>query len=537
MMRNSKYQLLFCLFFCGLATATDRDARVIDLEKATVLDIQAAFDRGFTAEQLVDAYLARIDAYDQQGPAINAMLTLNPRTRETARALDRERRESGPRSPLHGIPVIVKDNIDTYDMPTTGGAEALAGLPPPPRDAFVIDRLREAGAIILGKTNLDEFARGGSGTSSLGGQVLNAYHLERIPGGSSSGSAQGVAALFAQVAIGTETGSSIRNPATKGNIVGFSPSHGLVSRGGVLPISINYDRVGPMTRNVTDAAITMAVIAGTDMLDLYSFDGLGHTPDDHYKSSLREGGLEGARIGVLRDLFGDTEADEPVIELIDQAIETMTEEGAVIIDPMPNDGNDLWQLVDNTRYDRAENRPAMELYFMLRGPDFPFRGLDDLVEHGGILGRLTERYRIDHEQPEVTGNARYIARHRERALLRAHVEALMDRWQVDALVYPHETLPVRTLDEAVPDSGETPMDLHDIGRAGYGNRISTATGLPTMTVPAGFDPDGVPVGIEILTRLYDESVLIRLAYAYERAAPHRRLPPTTPPIGVEQLEY
>ncbi len=511
--------------------------RVLDLEHANVLDIQDAFDHGLTAERLVEAYLARIEAYDQQGPAINAILTLNPAALETARALDAERAEHGPRSPLHGIPIIVKDNIDTEDLTTTGGARAFADLPPPPRDAFVIKRLRAAGAIILAKTNLDEFARGGTGTSSLGGQVLNAYHLERIPGGSSSGSGQGVAALFAQIGIGTETGSSIRNPSTKANIVGFSPSHGLVSRGGIIPISVNYDRAGPMTRNVTDAAITMAIMAGTDMVDLFSFEGLGHTPDDHYRASLRDGGLDGARIGVLRDLFGSTEADEPAVALMDAALEAMEEHGAVIIDPLPNGGNDLWTLVDQTRYNRAENRPAMEYYFKLRGPDFPFTSLMDLVADGCILGRLVERYEIDHEQPEITGNAVYIARHRDRQILRQHVHDLMDKWQVDIVVYPHETLPVRTIEEAVPDGGATPLDLHDIGGPGYGNRISTATGMPTMTLPAGFSDDGVPVGIEFLARLYDEATLIRLAYAYERAAPHRRLPPTTPPIGVERLRY
>ena len=534
-MRNIYPGLLLALLLTAGALADEQ--RVLDLEYASVLDIQDAFDHGLTAERLVEAYLARIEAYDQQGPAINAILTLNPDALDTARALDAERAERGARSPLHGIPVIVKDNIDTADMPTTGGAQAFADLPPPPRDAFLIERLRAAGAIILAKTNLDEFARGGTGTSSLGGQVLNAYHLERIPGGSSSGSAQGVAALFAQIGIGTETGSSIRNPSTKGNVVGFSPSHGLVSRGGIIPISVNYDRAGPITRNVTDAAITMAIIAGTDMVDLFSFEGLGHTPDDLYRSSLRDGGLKGARIGVLRDLFGSSEEDAPAVALMDAALEAMEEAGAVIIDPLPNSGNDLWALVDQTRYDRAENRPAMEYYFMLRGPGFPFTSLLDLVADGGILGRLEERYEIDHEQPEITGNAVYTARHRDRTILREHVQGLMDKWQVDIVVYPHETLPVRTIEEAVPDGGATPLNLHDIGGPGYGNRISTATGMPTMTLPAGFNTDGVPVGIEFMARLYDEATLIRLAYAYERTAPHRRLPPTTPPIGVERLGY
>jgi amidase len=249
-------------------------AAVIDLEKATILDLQKAYDSGLSSEKVVAAYLKRIDAYEKSGPKLNSILYLNPNALKEARALDAERKSKGPRSLMHGIPVVLKDNYDTYDMPTTGGSKALAGSKPM-YDAFTVKKLRAAGAIILAKTNLDEFARGGSGTSSLGGQTLNPYNLEKIPGGSSAGTGAAIAALFAQVGTGTETGSSIRSPSTKNNLVGFSPSEGLVSRQGIIPISITFDRGGPMARSVTDAAIMMSMMAGTDAADLFTLNSLG----------------------------------------------------------------------------------------------------------------------------------------------------------------------------------------------------------------------------------------------------------------------
>lgn len=523
---------------CG-ALASAAAAGELDLTSATILDLQKAYDDGLASEKVVSVYLARIAAYDQAGPKLNAILTLNPQALEIARTLDAERKASGPRSLLHGVPIIVKDNYDTYDMVTTGGAQALADTAPPPRDAFTVARLREAGAIILAKTNLDEFARGATGTSSLGGQVLNAYNLEKIPGGSSGGSGQGVAAVFAQVGLGTETGSSIRNPSTKANLVGFSPSEGLVSRGGIIPISITYDRAGPMARSVTDAAIVMSVMAGTDAGDLFSYGGLGHTPSDNYVSSLRADGLKGARIGVLRDLFGQGDEDEPAVALIDAAIQTLEKQGAVVIDPLPTLGANLWEMARATSYDRAENRPALEFYFSTRGPDFPIKTIPDLLESRGILGRLKERYEDEQSKAPMTGNAEYVARHESRKALRHFVLKVMQDWDLDALVYPHETRPVATIADAVPDGGATsPADGGGESRGpGGGNRISTATGLPTLTVPAGFNTDGVPVGMEFLGKLYDEATLIRITYAYEQAAPHRKLPPSTPPLGIEKIQY
>ncbi|MEM9272655.1 MAG: amidase [Cyanobacteria bacterium P01_F01_bin.143] len=238
-------------------TVVTPQAVTFTIEEATIAEINQAFDAGIlTSEELVELYLERIEAFDEQGVAINSIITLNPEALATAAALDEERQISGARSTLHGIPILLKDNIDTFDLPTSAGSLILENSIPPD-DAFVVEQLRDAGAIILGKTNLDEFARGVSGLSSLGGQTLNPYDLTRVPGGSSAGTAAAIASNFATLGLGTETGVSIRNPAANTNLVGIAPTEGLVSRDGVVPISFTQDRVGPLARTITDAAIAL----------------------------------------------------------------------------------------------------------------------------------------------------------------------------------------------------------------------------------------------------------------------------------------
>lgn len=492
-------------------------ARMPDLSAATIPDLQRAFEAGCTSEALVREYMRRITTYDRAGPKLNAILCLNPRALDEARALDDERRKKGPRSPLHGVPLLVKDNIDAADLPTTGGARALAGTRPA-ADAPAIARLRAAGAIVLAKTNLDEFARGATGTSSLGGQTLNPFNPEKVPGGSSAGTAVGVAALFGWAGLGTETGSSIRNPAAKNGVVGFCPTQGLVPLDGVIPQSPAVDRMGVIARNVTDAAILMRFMAGTRS------DGLPEV--------LRPDGLKGARIGVLRQLFGSGPEDAPARELIDTAIAKLRAQGADIVDPVTA-GFDLWQRVrDVSGGDGGDSRAGLERYFATRGPGFPIKTLPDLLASGGILGRLRTRYERDLTAPDPAHNARYQANLAARAALREAVIELLDRVRLDAVVYPHETKPARTLAEEVPDGGAGPS-LPDNRGVGKGNTISSATGLPAIVVPVGFNPDGVGVGLEFLGRPAGEAVIIRLAFAYEQANPHRRLPPSTPLLGTE----
>jgi Asp-tRNA(Asn)/Glu-tRNA(Gln) amidotransferase A subunit family amidase len=521
-----------------LAPALGLRAATLDLETATMLDLQKAYAAGVTAEKVVEVYLKRIAAYDQAGPKLNSILVVNPNALAEARALDAERKAGKTRGVFHGVPIVLKDNFDTADLPTTGGSRALKDSVPL-YDAFTVKKLRAAGAIIVAKTNLDEFARGGTGTSSLGGQTLNPYNVAKIPGGSSAGTGAAIAALFAQVGTGTETGSSIRNPSTKNNLVGFSPSEGLVSRQGIIPISITFDRGGPMTRSVTDAAIMMGVMAGTDAADLFTLNSLGHAPADHYLGALKKDGLKGARIGVLRDLMGSEEEDKPALALVEAALKVLKDQGATILDPMPTGAN-LWQMARETTTGTGEYRQAIDAYLAARGTATPVRNLAELIASGGYLGRLRKMYEDSNAVGEMTTNPDYIGKIKARWLLRAHVMELMKHWQLDAVVFPHETKPARTIAEAVPNKGETPIPGGEAANnrvPGTGNRLSTATGLPTIVVPIGFNTDGVSVGLEFLGKLYDEATVIRLAYAYEQAAPHRKLPPTTPLLGIEQIAY
>lgn len=532
-----KFHLLLLSISCAIILgASVVQAETLDLETATILDLQKAYNAGLSSEKVVSVYLQRIDAYDQKGPKLNSIIAVNNQALATAKALDVERASKGPRSLLHGVPILVKDNFDTFDMPTTGGSKALKDSTPM-YDAFTIKKLRAAGAIIIAKTNLDEFARGGTGTSSLGGQTLNPYNLKKIPGGSSAGSGAGIAALFGQVGLGTETGSSIRQPSSKNNLVGFSPSQGLVSRQGIIPISITYDRAGPMARSVTDAAIVMSVMAGTDAADLFTLASLGKAPTDNYLGALKKDGLKGARIGVLRDLFGKEKADQPAVELIEAALATLKEQGATIVDPL-DPGVDLWATLRDTNAGTGEYKQAINAYFAARGSATTVKNLSELIASGGYLGRLKKNYMESDAVGEMTYNADYIGRYKGKQVIRERMMALMQEWQLDAVVYPFETKPARTIAEAAPDAGETAVDNERNNRTpGGGNRLSTVSGLPTIVVPVGFNKDGVGVALEILGKLYDEATIVRLAYAYEQAAPHRKLPSTTPLLGIEKIEY
>src|SRR5262245_12461804 len=258
------------LFVIAVVTAAAsiavRAAKTIDLDAATIADLNAAFKAGtLTSEKLVQMSLARIQAYDRQGPSLHAVITINPKALDTARALDAERRTKGARSPLHGIPIVLKDNFDTADLPTTGGSLLLEGWIPPD-DAFVVKKLRAAGAIIVAKVNMSEFASGAP-KSSMGGQILNPHDLARTPSGSSGGTGASIAAAYATVGLGTDTGGSIRGPSTSNGIVGLKPTHGLLSRDGIIPLALSFDTGGPMARSVYDVAVTLGVMTGVDPAD------------------------------------------------------------------------------------------------------------------------------------------------------------------------------------------------------------------------------------------------------------------------------
>ena len=301
--------------------------KTIDLDSATIADLNAAFNAGtLTAERLTQMCLARIEAYDRKGPRLRAMIMPNPKALETARALDAERKSKGPRSPLHGIPVVLKDNFDTADMPTTGGSLMLEGSVPPD-DAFLVKKLRAAGAVIIGKANMSEFASGAA-ISSYGGQMLNPHDLARAPGGSSGGPGIAVAAAYAVIGLGTDTGGSIRNPSNANGIAGLKPTHGLTSRDGIIPLALSFDTAGPMARSVSDIATVLGLLTGIDAADPATSKSEGRFETD-YTKHLNARALSGARVGIARDFLGQ---DEDVDWIVEVSLEAMRRAGATIVD-------------------------------------------------------------------------------------------------------------------------------------------------------------------------------------------------------------
>lgn len=536
-MTHSRFISLILLSIILTASAVAERVR-IPLHEATILDIQKAFDQGtLTAEELVGMYLKRIEKYDQQGPALNSILTLNEGAITEARKLDIERSKTGPRSLLHGIPIIPKDNFDTADMPTTGGFKGLKDSIPI-RDAFTIRRLRESGAIILAKSNLDEFNSGSSGTSGLGGQVLNPYNLSKVPGGSSAGSGAAIAAVFGQVGLGTETGSSIRNPSTKNNLVGIASTNGLVSRAGIVPSSIILDRAGPMARSVTDAAIVLQYMAGMDAADLTTIASVGKMPVNGYYSFLDEDALKGSRIGVLRANFGSDPEDAEALSQIDKAIDSLAEGGATLLDPIPVGSIDMFEMLRTVSGSSGERAEAMNHYLAGRGPDVPVKTMREIVNSGLALGKLQERLNESLREEPMYRNADFANFIRNREAFKKLVISWFKNYELDAIVYPYQTKPVYTIEQAAPNQGETRPEFNNYDVMGRGTRMSTATGFPGITVPAGFTAsDGMPVGLEFLGRPFDEGKLIGICFAYEQGHSKRKLPSITPPLEAEWIEF
>ena len=519
--RIIKTMTLFSVMALGASPVLVWGQHEIDLSTATVQDLNRALEAGtLTSEELVRRYLARIEAYNENGPALKAIISVADNALERARELDRERATSGPRSPLHGIPIVVKDTIDTIDAPTSGGAIAFAGTYPL-RDATIIRKVKEAGAIILAKGNLDEFNLGSSGESSLGGQGLNPYDLTRNPGGSSSGPGVAVTTGMTALGIGTETGASIRSPSSNASLVGLAPTQGLISRTGLLPISYSHDRAGPMARTVWDAALLASYMRGLDAADLFTYRSLGQIPEQPYTDFLHKDGLRGARIGVLRDLFRQGEQFQEINGLIEQEIVLLQEQGALIIDGLST-GIDLVSFFPMMRHSTEEFVETYRVYVQGRQGTLPFETLEELVASGLMLDRLKDSYMRYVEAGSTEFDPAYLARLKNRENLTRILVDLMDKHELDTLVYPFKSLPA-------PPLGTGDRGVRD-------NPVSASTGLPALVVPAGVNSEGLPISIEFLGRPFSEAVLFRLGYAYEQATNHRIVPTLTPPLQGEHIQ-
>lgn len=480
-----------------------------EVMEATIPELQAALASGRTTSvALVDAYLARIAAYDQRGPALNAIVRVNADARAEAARLDRERAERGPRGPLHGIPIILKDNFDAVGLPTSGGSIALAGLMPPD-DAYQVRRLREAGAIVLAKSNLHELAAGITSISSFGGQTRNPYDPRRNAGGSSGGTGAAVAASFGAVGWGSDTCGSIRIPAALNNLFGLRPTKGLSSIDGILPLSHSQDVGGPLARTARDLAIALDATVGPDPADPATRILAGRALL-RFVDALDEGALTGARIGVLSAHFGASSEDREIGRVVRAALDTLKIRGARVVEvEVPR----LDSLLEGTSLIGHEFKWDL-IDYLAATPDAPVDSLGDILARGLYHAELEERFRERNRTPSrETREYRDALAKRERA--RAVVLAAMQRAGVEALAYPTMRRKAALVGEPAP---------------GANCQLSAATGFPALSIPAGFTEDGLPVGLELLGTPLSDARLVALGYAFEQTTRFRRPPALTPPL-------
>ncbi len=510
-MKNVRHFLLCLLLIGGKECIQAQNlAQNFEVAEASIAEEQKAMAEGrVTSKALVEAYLTRIAAFDRRGSRLNALITLNPNALREAEALDRERASKGPRGPLHGIPVIVKDNYSTADMQTTAGTMALIGFVPS-RDAFQVRKLREAGAVIIGKSNLHELASGITTVGSAFGQTLNPYDPSRNPGGSSGGTGAAIAASFAAAGMGTDTCGSIRIPASVNNLYGLRPTKGLSSIAGIVPLSTTQDVGGPLARSVSDLAAMLDATIGEDPDDAATHLQSGQARPK-FMDALKAGALKGARIGVLEPLFGDASDDQDVIRVVRAAIDELKREGATVITlAMP----DLQANLDASSVINSEFKEDLAKYLATSGNP-PVHSLNEIVQ-GGLFHSALEGIFNARVNSKGRDSAEYRIALTKRSLLQQTIVKLMDDQKLDALVYP--TLRRKPAPIGAPQGGST-------------CQLSAATGFPALSMPAGFTTDGLPVGVELLGRAFDDAKLVSYAYSHEQATHHRRAPARTPALS------
>jgi amidase len=534
------------LFLLALALSPLAPAATLDLTTATIADVQAAYKAGLTSEKLTAAYLARIAAYDKQGPSINTVITLNPKALAEAKALDAERKAGKVRGPLHGVPIVLKDNFDTFDLPTTGGSQMLEGSLPPD-DAFVVKKLRAAGAIIVAKVNLSEWAGGGgsvsgatdpavtaagrvpNGFSSAGGQTRNPHDLTRGPAGSSGGTGAAIAAAYAQFGLGSDTGGSVRGPSAANGIAGLKPTHGLISRDGIVPLALSFDTAGPMARSVYDVAASLGPMTGVDPADPATKKSAGKFHSD-YTPFLKTGSLKGARIGIARDFMGK---DAGTDEVMEAAIATLKKLGAEIIDPVryPAYLIAAKQPIYNLLV-AAEFKAQLTDYLKTTKPGFP-KSFDEVVtlsndpktgyrSPGKAFGlKYNSTRSLDLTDPTFLA-----VKNEQLAAVTSGITALFTKHKLDAIVYPTSPRPATPITPPAPTPG---------AGADSATSFANQTGFPDLIVPAGMTKDGLPVAISFFGLAWSEPKLLGYGYDFEQATKARVLPKHTPALSSDLL--
>jgi len=486
-----------------------------NFSEADIAELHDHMQRGeLSSEELVRWYISRIDSIDRAGPALNSIIEINPDALGIARALDREWQASGPRGPLHGIPVVLKANIDTADqMYTSAGSLALAEHVPP-SDAFVVKRLRDAGAVILAKANLSEWAnfrstRSQSGWSSVGGQTRNPYDTLRSPCGSSSGSAVSVAANLTAVSIGTETDGSVVCPASYNGVVGIKPTVGLVSRSGIIPLAHSQDTAGPMGRTVRDAAMLLTAMTGTDTDDAATSKAVSH---HDYSANLTADALRGKRIGIIRSWYGA--GSNPDVDAIYQtSIEKLQEAGAILVDDINIDADAMYE----PEYEVLLYEFRSDLNAYLESSGAPVRSLSDLIAYNNankesVMPWFGQEIFLEADaKGPLTDEAYLAALETSKRIARSGIDTIMDEKELDALIAPTNG-PAR------------PIDLINGDASGIGSSsLAAVSGYPSITVPAGFI-SGMPVGLSFMGKAWNEKQLIEIAYAFEQTTKIRKPP-------------
>jgi amidase len=524
-------------------------AASLNLATATIADLQAAYGSGkLSAVQVTQAYLARIEAYDQKGPVINSVITLNPKALDVAKALDAERKAGKVRGPLHGVPIVLKDNFDTFDLPTTAGSQLLKGSIPPD-DAYVVKKLRDAGAIIVAKVNLSEWAGSGgsvsgatdpavlkagavpNGSSSMGGQTRNPHDLTRGPAGSSGGTGAAIAAVFGQFGLGSDTGGSVRGPSTANGIVGLKPTHGLMSRDGIVPLALSFDTGGPMARSVYDIAASLTVMTGVDPADPATAKSAGHIEPD-YTKFLKTGSLKGARIGFARDFTGKDAGTDAVMTA---AVAKLKALGATVVDVKYPDYLIAAKQPIYNQLVSTEFKAQVTQYLKTTKAGYP-KSFDEVVA-------LSNDPKTKFQSPGKAYALKYTAsiaqtlddpaylavKNEQLAAVKSGIDAVFSKYKVDAIVYPTSPKPATLI---VPDKPPQPSAGTDSATS-----FANETGYPDLIVPAGMTPEGLPVAISFFGPAWSEPKLLGYGYDFEQATHALVEPKHTPALPGDVLNY